>query len=375
MSSTKRNLLERLAEGVVVGDGSFMITLERRGYTSAGQWTPEAVILYPDAVRQLHREFLRAGSDVMQTFTFYSTDDKLQYTGIAEEGYNKLREFTSTEVNSAACDLAREVADEGGALVAGCLSPVPGYSEGKGKQFVQEECRKQCQVFDKKGVDFLLGEFFGYVEEAEWAIETMKESNKPVACTMRIGPMGDYKGVSPQDCAVRMARAGADVIGINCRFDPSLCLETIAMMKAGLESAGFADNSPYLMVQPVAYHTQDVAQNPHGLAAVPENPFALETRLISRMDIRKFARKAYDLGVRYIGGCCGFEPYHVRAIAEELAKERGKRPPGADMDRGPEGLKLSVSKHHNKRSEKEYWNNLVPAAGRENVKKLADIPQ
>ena len=68
-------------------------------------------------------------------------------------------------------------------------------------------------------------------------------------------------------------KSGADVIGINCRFDPSLCLETIAMMKAGLESAGFADNSPYLMVQPVAYHTQDVAQNPHGLAAVPENPF------------------------------------------------------------------------------------------------------
>lgn len=55
-------------------------------------------------------------------------------------------------------------------------------------------------------------------------------------------------------------------------------------------------------------------------------PAALESRTVTRFDVHKYARAAYDLGVRYIGGCCGFEPYHVRAIAEELAEERGKLP-------------------------------------------------
>ena len=75
---SKKGLLERLAEGPVIGDGSMCMTLEKRGYCRAGPWTPEAVLLYPDAVRQLLREYLRAGSDVLQTPCFYSSDGKLE---------------------------------------------------------------------------------------------------------------------------------------------------------------------------------------------------------------------------------------------------------------------------------------------------------
>ena len=57
---------------------------------------------------------------------------------------------------------------------------------------------------------------------------------------------------------------------------------------------------------------------------------ALEPRLYTRWDAHKYARHAYELGVRYIGGCCGFEPYHIRAVAEELAPERGDVPPASD---------------------------------------------
>ena len=60
------------------------------------------------------------------------------------------------------------------------------------------------------------------------------------------------------------------------------------------------------------------------------SPAALEPRLVTRFDVHRYARAAYNLGVRYIGGCCGFEPYHIRAIAEELAEERGKLPPASD---------------------------------------------
>jgi len=57
---------------------------------------------------------------------------------------------------------------------------------------------------------------------------------------------------------------------------------------------------------------------------------ALEPRLYTRWDAHKYARQAYELGVRYIGGCCGFEPYHIRAIAEELESERGYLPLATD---------------------------------------------
>ena len=56
----------------------------------------------------------------------------------------------------------------------------------------------------------------------------------------------------------------------------------------------------------------------------------MEPRQITRWEAVRFAREAYDLGVRVIGGCCGFEPYHIRAIAEELAKERKRLPEGSD---------------------------------------------
>lgn len=80
MSKTaKKGILERLADGPVIGDGSVCVTLEKRGYCKAGPWTPEAVVEYPDAVIQLQREYLRAGADVIQTASFYSSDDKLAY--------------------------------------------------------------------------------------------------------------------------------------------------------------------------------------------------------------------------------------------------------------------------------------------------------
>ncbi|XP_071834199.1 betaine--homocysteine S-methyltransferase 1-like [Apostichopus japonicus] len=367
MADTGKAFLERLASGPVVGDGSFVVTLERRGYVEAGAWTPEAVVQYPEAVKQLHRDYLRAGSDVMQTFTFYSSDDKLAFAG----NHADQRETVNCEnLNRAACDLAREVADEGGALVAGGLSPVPGYVESKGKDHVMGEFMKQMEVFKEKKIDFLLGEFFGYIEEAEWAIEAMKTMHLPIACSMRVGPAGDLSGVTPQECAIRMAQAGADVVGVNCNYDPFIALETLEMMKIALKEAGY---DVYLMVQPVGWHTQEIRDDERGYTVLPEFPYAMEPRLLTRIDVARFAREAYNLGVRYIGGCCGFEPYHIRAIAEELAVERGVRPPGKDKHGGYESLKKSMLDNQTDRCTREYWENLTPATGRKNGKLLANI--
>src|SRR5512133_2524765 len=103
-------IVERLGTGTVLGAEGYVFELERRGYIKAGPFVPEVVLDYPDAVRELHREFLRAGADVMVALTYYAHREKLRDVG---------REGDLEAMNRAAVRIAREVAAEGGALVAG----------------------------------------------------------------------------------------------------------------------------------------------------------------------------------------------------------------------------------------------------------------
>uniref|UniRef100_UPI0037E8C8C7 betaine--homocysteine S-methyltransferase 1 n=1 Tax=Semicossyphus pulcher TaxID=241346 RepID=UPI0037E8C8C7 len=353
-AGAKKGILERLSAGeIVIGDGGFVFALEKRGYVKAGPWTPEAAAENPEAVRQLHREFLRAGSNVMQTFTFYASDDKLENRG------NK-QKFTGQQINEAACDLAREVANEGDALVAGGVSQTPSYLSCKSENDVKAIFKKQLDVFVKKNVDFLIAEYFEHVEEAEWAVQVLKTTGLPVAATLCIGPEGDLNGVSPGDCAVRLVKAGAQIVGVNCHFDPETCVKTVKMMKEGVEKAGL---EAFYMSQPLAYCTPDC--NNQGFIDLPEFPFSLEPRILTRWDMQKYAREAYNAGIRYIGGCCGFEPYHVRALAEELAPERGFLPAGSDKHgTWGAGLEMHTKPWVRARARRDYWEKLKPASGR-----------
>lgn len=351
----KKGLLERLDEGVVIGDGGFVFALEKRGYVKAGPWTPEATVQYPEAVKQLHREFLRAGSDVMQAFTFYASDDKL-----SNRGNESSAKYSCRGINDAACRLAREVADEGDALVAGGLSQTPTYLSGMSKADTQKEFQRQVDVFVENKVDFLIAEYFEHVEEMEWAIEVCLKSGMPVVASMCIGPQGDLHGVSAGECAVRMAKAGAHVVGINCHFDPFVTLEGLKTMKQALDAAGI---KVHLIAQPLAFHTPDAQKQ--GFIDLPEFPFGLEPRICTRWDMHRYAREAYDLGVRFIGGCCGFEAYHIRAVAEELAKERGKLPAGSEKhSQWGGGLKMHTKPWVRARASREYWENIRPSSGR-----------
>jgi len=353
---SKRGVLDRLDAGeIVVGDGGFVFALEKRGYVKAGPWTPEACIENPDGVRELHREFLRAGADVMQAFTFYASEDKLSNRG------NKAgSDFGCNNINIEACKLARQVAEEGDAITLGGVCQTPSYLSNKGKEAVQAEFKAQADAFVEMKVEFLLAEYFEHIEEMEWAIEVLKKTGLPVAATMCIGPEGDLHGIPTTECGVRMAKAGADIVGINCHFDPETCLAAVAEVKKGLEAAGL---KRHLMVQPLGFKTPDA--NAQGFIDLPEFPFALEPRICTRWDIQKYARDAYDMGVRYIGGCCGFEPYHIRAISEELTKERGKVAKGSEKhDMWGGGLLLHTKPWVRARAKREYWENIRPASGR-----------
>ncbi|XP_059910475.1 betaine--homocysteine S-methyltransferase 1-like [Gadus macrocephalus] len=354
MAPGKKGILERLNAGeVVIGDGGFVFALEKRGYVKAGPWTPEAAHTHPESVRQLHREFLRAGSNVMQTFTFYASDDKLENRGQALK-------ITGAQVNEAACDLAREVANEGDALVAGGVSQTPSYLSCKSETEVKAIFKKQLDVFMKKNVDFMIAEYFEHVEEAEWAVQVLKASGKPVAANMCIGPEGDMHGVSTGECAVRLVKAGAQIVGVNCHFDPMTCVKAVKMMKDAVEKAGL---KAHYMVQPLAFHTPDC--NCQGFIDLPEFPFGLEPRILTRWDMHAYAREAYNVGIRYIGGCCGFEPYHIRAVAEELATERGILPAASEKHGlWGAGLEMHTKPWVRARARRDYWEQLKPASGR-----------
>lgn len=360
-----RNILKRLDAGeAIIGDGGFVFALEKRGYVCAGPWTPEAVVEHPDAVKQLHREFMRGGSDVMQTFTFYASDDKLNNRG-NEAG----AKYGCKGINDQACIIAREVADEGdNVMVAGGICQTPAYLSGAGKEAVQKMFDEQLDCFTRNKVDFMIAEYYEHVEEMEWAIESCLKTGLPVCANMCIGPEGDMHGNSAAVCAQRMAKAGAHIIGINCHYDPFVSLECMRLMKEGLKEIGM-DEKVHLMCQPLAFMTDDLAgpSGKQGFIDLPEFPFALEPRICTRWEMARFAREAYDLGIRFIGGCCGFEPYHIRSCSEELAKERGRRPAsGAKWIPGAGGLAMHTKPWVRARASQEYWMQTMkqPAGGR-----------
>src|SRR6185295_3647441 len=145
-------LLERLERDVVLGAEGYLFELERRGYLQSGPFVPEVVLDYPDAVRELHREFLRAGSDVMVAFTYYGHREKLRMIG---------REDDLEPLNRQALRLARQAAAEGDALVAGNICNTWAYDpddpSGSG-EVVRAMYREQLGWAAEEGVDLIVAE-------------------------------------------------------------------------------------------------------------------------------------------------------------------------------------------------------------------------
>jgi len=352
----KMSLLSRLASGdIILGDGSYNMTLEKRGYVKAGEWTTQAAAESPDAVEQLAVEFARAGGDVTQTFTFWCHQDALP-EGCA---------FTCEEINQAACRIASRVSDSHGTIIAGGVTQCGGIQDERDKPDkakAQEETRAAIEILVKNGIDLIICEYFHNILEMEWALEVALEFGLPVAATMCIGPEGDESGRSVGECAVRMARAGATLVGVNCLFDQFVCLDLIKAMKEALDDHKL---TPYLMAQPLGYRVPDGGRC--GWLDIPEFPYSVETRQITRFEARTWAREAYNLGVRYIGGCCGFEPYHIRAMAEELADVRGKLPEASaksDHDLTIHKDLESKLSRYDRKGDLKFWMNQNPCTGR-----------
>ena len=302
-----KGLRERLAEGVVLGDGGYLLELEKRGYVQAGPFTPEVVIEHPDALAQLHREFLRAGAEVLTTLTFYASDDKLATVGMQGK---------VEEINRAAVRIANEVAAGTDALVAGNISLTWMYdaADPRSADRVRELFDRQLAWQVDEGIDLVIGETFGALGEALLAVERIKAAGKVAMVTMSFEQEPkSYEGHSPGECARRLADAGAEIVGINCLRNPAATLPLMREVREAVDG--------YVACQPVAYRTPE---HQHDFTALPEFPHGLEPLQLSRAEMAEYAVEARELGVDFIGSCCGSVASHVRAMARALGKHHGE---------------------------------------------------
>jgi betaine-homocysteine S-methyltransferase len=298
----KKGILDRLKEGPVLGDGGYLLELEKRGWVRAGPFTPEVALVYPDALRELHIEFREAGADVLQALTFYASRDKLATVGLE----NRLE-----DLNRAAVSIAREVAGDK-CLVAGNLSLTWMYEPDSpsAEDRVRRTFDEQLAVQVDAGVDFIIGETFSWLGEALIAVERAKKTGLPVMVTICFENQDQtIEGKSAADSAKALLDAGADIVGMNCLRPPEHMLGAMEEMRKAV--------SGYLACQPVAYHTPK--QQPD-FSSLPEFPYALDPLQLTRKEMGDYAARAHEIGINYIGACCGAVAIHIREMARALGK-------------------------------------------------------
>ncbi len=309
-------ILEEIARrGAVLGDGGYLIELERRGYVDSGsgrekvgtgrgsgQFTPEVAIEHPAALRGLHEEFLLAGSRVLQALTFFATREKLTRAGYGAE---------TEAINAAAVRIAREVAGDR-ALVAGSVARTQLFErEGSAAAgHARDLLAEQVRLLQDAGVDLLILETFFHLDEMLIALACARESGLPLIATMSFRPTtsATSDGHTPADCAGAIVDAGAVAGGAKCEQEPARMLSILRAMRRAVDAP--------LAAQPAAFQTTDATPC---FTRIPEFPDELETVQVPRRAFFDFARAAAAEGLGYLGGCCGCNASYIRSMALGLA--------------------------------------------------------
>jgi betaine-homocysteine S-methyltransferase len=314
---------ERLLNGTVLGAEGYVFELERRGYIKAGPYVPEVVLDFPGAVAELHREFLRAGSEVMVALTYYAHREKLRDVG---------REGDLEAMNRQAVRVARQVAAEGGALVAGNVCNTWAYDpdDPSTAATVRAMYAEQLSWAADEGVDFVISETNDYLGEALVALEVITGLGLPAMVTLAATqPETTRDGYDYVEACRILAAAGATVVGLNCDRGPVTMLPLIARIRDAVDCAVAAQPVPYRT--DAAFPTMQSLRLHGGVGRA--FPLALEPFTATRFEMAEFASAARDLGVNYVGICCGAGPHHVRAMAEALGREvpAGRHSPALDL--------------------------------------------
>jgi 5-methyltetrahydrofolate--homocysteine methyltransferase len=280
-----------VGDGPVLVDGGMGTLLQDRGLDDGGSgelWNVER----PEAVRACHEAYARAGARLLTTNTFGGSRPRLQMHGLEDRVH---------ELNEAAAAIARTVADEHGALVAGDLGPTGELLAPLGTMTpaeAEEIFAEQLRGLAAGGIDVVLIETMSDLAEVAAAVAAARSvvPDLPVIATLSFDTnLRTMMGVRPGDAVTALAEAGVDAVGANCGRGPEE-MEAIAAQLAEARPAG-------LLL---------VAQSNAGLPQVVGDHFEYDK---SPADLAAHARRLREIGIDVIGACCGSTPEHIAAMS------------------------------------------------------------
>ena len=287
-SHQRRAFAERLARAPLLLDGAMGTLLFSRGVPQRAS-LDELVDSRPELVGAIHREYIDAGADAIETNSFGANRFRLRPFGLADR---------AGLLNRRAAQLAREARDVAArdVLVAGSIGPLESPVHGPERYTeadIGEAFREQIEGLLEGGADFLLFETFSDLAELLIGVEQARAlSDLPIVAQMTFGEeLTAIDGTTPQTAATALAAAGVDAVGVNCGVGPLICLDALAQM--GRPSVGLA---------------RSVVPN----AGLPQR---IEGQFVYAAGPQYFGdavSRFLDAGARIVGGCCGTTPEHIR---------------------------------------------------------------
>jgi homocysteine S-methyltransferase len=280
-------LRDLLADGRThVFDGAMGTMLYARG-VFLNVCYDELSLKQPDLIRDIHREYVRAGAEVLETNTFGANPVKLAQHGLAAE---------TERINEAAARLAREAAGDR-AAVTGAIGPLGIRIEPFGETSHGEARAAFARQVDgllAGGVDGFILETFSDIDELRAAFEAIRSrTDLPVVAQMTVGNDGKtYYGTEPATFGPALQLMGADVVGVNCSVGPHGVLDVIEQLARVVTVP--------LSAQPNAGLPREVGDRKIYMAS-PEY-------------MAEYGRRIVEAGARFVGGCCGTTPDHIKAL-------------------------------------------------------------
>lgn len=286
-----QDFLQSLSDSnVYLIDGAMGSMLYVRGFF-INKCYDELNLKEPDAVLEIHREYVRAGAEILETNTYGANRIKLREFGLEE---------SLEEINVRAVELAREAGGDS-CWIAGSIGPLGIRIEPYGPTSLdeaEEVFREQASALTKGGVDLFLLETFSNLSEIEQAVRAIRNvSSLPVIAQMTIGQdRRTTYGHSPALIARSLEKMGADVIGLNCSVGPDIMLDAIEEMAA------------------VTSRRLSCLPN----AGLPREVHGRKIYMASPEYMGKYAKRLIQKGVKFLGGCCGTTPEHIRLMADAV---------------------------------------------------------
>lgn len=283
----------RVRDSILIADGAMGSML----YEAVGtqRCFDEVNVTHPEAVFRIHQDYIQAGAQIIETNTFGANRHKLAQIGLADQVVN----FNHRGVKIAR--EAREAAHQE-VLIAGSIGPLGVVRQVRElpAEEMQAIFREQAAALEERGVDLFVLETFSDVEQLLAAVDAIRSfSSLPIIAELTFSEEGStFGGTRPREAAERLGKKNVQAIGANCTVGPQSLLPVLQEFAA-------AGGGLTLSAMPNVGFPKRIGDRVAYPKSSPEY-FAL------------FAREAAALGVHILGGCCGTNPAHIRAMAEAV---------------------------------------------------------